>query len=163
MAHWKPRTDKIGPGEHLGRRLFDTPALVGAFDQEPRHKLKLAHFLEKRPGCEISLDRLGETSIDKRVCRYLGQRAIKAAGDFKDPKQFNGWAVVHFKFLRQPPHGGPPISVVPCPIQGFDLDENIYHADALAEKRSYYEMATQLFSLFSEHGSTHDYNQSELA
>ncbi|MGA2833526.1 MAG: hypothetical protein ABSE55_10695 [Terracidiphilus sp.] len=157
MALWKPNTDKIGPNEHIGRRLFDKPQLIGALDQKPGHRLRLEHFLEKRGDCETSLDRMGQSNIDKRVRNYVGQRAVKAAGDFKEPKQFNGWRVIHFKFLRQPPHGGSPFSVVPSPIDGTDLDENIYHAHALWEGRDYYDMATQLFCLFIEHGITEPY------
>jgi hypothetical protein len=157
MALWKPNTDKIGPNEYLGRRLFDKPQLMGALDQRPKLRLRLEHFLEKRGDCETSLDRMGQQSVDKRVRNYVGQRAIKAAEGFREPRQFNGWRVIHFKFLRQPPHGGSPVSVIPSPIEGIDLDENIYHAHTLRDGRSYYDMATQLLCLFLEHGSTENY------
>lgn len=157
MASWIPSTDKIGPNEQIGRRLFDKPQLIGALDQKPRNHLRLEHFLEKRDGGETSLDRMGQSSIDKRVRNYVGQRAIKAAGSFKEPRQFNGWQVIHFKFLRQPPYGGSPVLVVPSPIEGTDLDENIYHAHAVPDGRTYYDMAIQLLCLFLEHGKAEHY------
>jgi hypothetical protein len=159
MALWIPNTDKIGPNEHLGRRLFDKPQLIGALDQRPRHRLRLGHFLEKRDGGETSLDRMGESCVNKGVRSYLAQRAIKAAEKFREPQQFNGWTVIHIKILRKPPHGTP-ISVEPFPITAPELDEldkNIYHAHALPEGRSYNDMAFQLFWLFSEHGRTEYY------
>jgi hypothetical protein len=47
--------------------------------------------------------------------------------------------------------------VVPSAIPGEALDENIFHAHVLPEGRDYYEMATQLFCLFSEHGKAEHY------
>jgi hypothetical protein len=162
MAPWNPNTDKTGPNEHIGRRLFDRPQLIGALDQKPRHRLGLGHFLDKREGGETSLDRMGQSGIDKRVRGYLVPRAIQAAGKFMEPRQFNGWSVVHIKILTQPPHGGPSVTVVPSPIPGIALDENIYHAHVRPDQRDYYEMATQLFCLFSEHGKP-DYYRHELS
>jgi hypothetical protein len=164
MALWNPNTDKIGTNEYLGRRLFDKPQLIGALDQKPRHRLRLEHFLEKRDGGETSLDRMGESCVNKGVRTYLAQRAIKAAGKFRELRQFNGWTVIHIKILRKPPHGTP-ISVVPSPITTAELDaldNNIYHAHALPEERSYNDMAFQLFWLFSEHGKT-EYYKHELS
>jgi hypothetical protein len=164
MALWKPNTAEIGPNEHIGRRLFDRPQLIGALDQKPRHRLRLDHFLEKRDGGETSLDRMGESCVNKGVRTYLAQRAIKSAGKFREPRQFNGWTVIHIRILRKPPHGAP-VSVVPSPKTTAELDEldkNIYHAHALPEGRNYNEMAFQLFWLFSEHGST-EYYKHELS
>jgi hypothetical protein len=165
MALWTPSTDKIGPNEHLGRRLLDKPQLIGALDQKPKYQLRLEHFLEKRGAGEVSLDRVGQSNVDKRVCRYLAERAIKAAGSFREPRQFKGWAVAHAKILRQPPLGAPHISVVPSPKAATELDEleeNIYHADALPGGRSPYDMAAQLLWLFQEHGRT-EYYKHELS
>lgn len=165
MALWKPDSDKIGPNEHLGRRLLDKPQLIGALDQPPGRQLRLEHFLEKRGAGEVSLDRMGQSSVDKRVCAYLGQRAARAARSFKEPRQFSGWAVAHAKKLRQPPHGAPPVLIVPSPIVATeleDLDKNIFHADALPEQRSPYDMAVQLLWIFSEHGKT-EYYKHELS
>jgi hypothetical protein len=161
MAPWTPNADQIGPNEQIGRRLFDKPQLVGALDQKPRDRLRLEHFLEKRDGGETSLDRMGQSSVDKGVRNYLAQRAIKAATKFREPRQFNGWRVIHIKFLRKPPHGSP-VSVVPSPITAAaldDLDKNIYHSHALPDGRPYYEMAEHLFWLFSEHGRAEQYRQ----
>ncbi len=159
MAPWIPNADNVGPNEQIGRRLFDKPQLIGALDQKPGHRLRLEHFLEKRDGGEISLDRMGQSSIDKRVRGYLAQRAIRAAGKFREPRRFNGWAVAHIKTLRRPPHGTP-VLVVPSPQTSPELDEldkNLYHAHVLPEGRNYYDMATHLFCLFFEHGKTESY------
>src|ERR1022692_3015608 len=91
---WTPQSDKpVGPNEHVGRRLFAEPSLVGAQGQKPIGRLNLRHFEEKRDGL-VSLDRLGRTSIENSIVGYLRPRAERVGTTFRPPKAFNGWAVL---------------------------------------------------------------------
>jgi hypothetical protein len=151
MARWLPDVEQIGTNEHLGRRLFDEPTLIGAQDQTPSDRLRLNHFMEKRDGGMVSFDRMGQSGIDKRVRGYLVPRATSAAKNFKQPTQFKGWAVIKVKTLKHPPYGDP-VPVVPSPIVGEGEAENIYHAHAIPGRMDFYQMALHLQYLFSEHG-----------
>ena len=139
MARWTP--DDSGPiasSEHIGRRLFDEPKLSGAPDQKPYSGLQIGHFIEKR-GSEFSLDRLGKTSIDKRVVRYLMSRCEYAARSFQHEKKFNGWAycasnrllkdtswTIHASGIRARDENG-----VELPWSDDQIGENRYHAHVL--------------------------------
>ena len=86
MARWQPVIDQqIGSNEHLGRRLFDEPSLAGAEDQRPFTGILIDHFLEKRDDGQVSLDRLGQSSVDKRVQNHLLPLAHNAATRFRPP------------------------------------------------------------------------------
>jgi hypothetical protein len=152
MGRWEPDAKNIGPNEHLGRRLFGEPLLIGAQDQVPPNRLRLDHFMEKRDKGEVSLDRMGQSGIDKRVRNYLMPRALRAAQGFKEPKLFLGWAVAKVKTLTKPPHGEP-VELVASPIAGAEPEDNVYHAHAIPGSRDYYHMALHLLYLFSEHGT----------
>jgi hypothetical protein len=156
MALWKPHSSHpIGQNEHLGRRLFDEPALAGAHDQKPIPRLDLRHFEEKRDG-QVSLDRLGRTSVEKAVVGYLRPRCDRAGTRFRPPKAFNGWAVLTARKFGSPP--APPgwaLTVVASPENGADLDENIYHAHvSTPPNKDNYSMALHLRHLFEAHGTT---------
>jgi hypothetical protein len=84
MARWDPPAN-VGDNEHVGRRLFDEPLLVGARDQPSFSGLLLSHF-ETR-GDEYLLDRLGKSSVDRRVGAYLMPKAEAAGHTFRNPKR----------------------------------------------------------------------------
>ena len=136
MARWTPKDNQpVGANEHIGRRLFDEPKLVGATDQPSFQGLDLRNF-EVRDDREFSVDRVGQSSCDRRVLRYLTPRANDAAKKFREPKTFNGWVVLRATNLTKP-HGWP---LVASPDFGQsaqggaakwadeDLTQNRYHA-----------------------------------
>lgn len=164
MALWSPKsTDPVGPNERIGRRLFDQKQLSGAQDQKrPPNVFELYHFEERRDAGDISVDRLGKTGIDRRVCNYVERRAIFAASSFKPARKFIGWAVVSAKALQRPAQG-PSLLVTPSPLIASDeneLLENKYHAHIERPSRYQpYEMAMHLKTIFErnyhfEAGST---------
>jgi hypothetical protein len=126
----------------LGRRLFDEPLLAGALDQKPFAGLPFSHFEERRDG-EVSLDRLGQSSVDRRVINYLRPLANQAAASFQTPKQFNGWSVLRAHFLTKPPRGEA-VTVIPSPITGSENVANIYHAHVSPGSKDRYFMALHL-------------------
>ncbi|MGA2940173.1 MAG: hypothetical protein ABSF52_24190 [Syntrophobacteraceae bacterium] len=150
---WRPQNNEdVGPNEHIGRRIFDEPPLVGARDQKPLERLSIQHF-EDKDG-EVSLDRLGRTGIDKGVVGYLRRRADKAGTKFRRTKAFRGWAVLTARKFGSPP--APPghaLSVIASPVHGDDLDENIYHAYVVDPRKDRYIMALYLRELFENHGT----------
>jgi hypothetical protein len=152
MARWVPETDKpIGSNEHLGRRLFDEPLLAGAEDQKPFAGLHFSHFEEKRDG-KVSLDRLGQSSIDRKVLNYLRPLANCFAASFQPPKQFNGWSVIRAYILSHPPRGEA-VSVIPSPETGPEHMANIYHAHVVPGSMDSYIMALHLRQLFADYGN----------
>ena len=133
MVRWTP-TASIGKNEHVGRRLFDEPALLGATDQPPIMRLLLTNFEETRSD-EYSLDRLGASSVDRKVLRYLMPRALAAANAYTKPKAFDGWAWVPARKLMEA-EKKPDLMVVASPIPEDptllekDLNGNRFHAHA---------------------------------
>lgn len=150
---WTPQSNQpVGQNEHIGRRIFDEPSLVGAQDQKPLARLTIRHF-EDRDG-EVSLDRLGRTSIEKAVVQYLLTRADRAGEKFSYLKVFHGWAVLTARKFGSPP--APPghaLSVIASPENGNDLDANIYHAHVADPQKDRYVMALHLRELFVTHGT----------
>jgi hypothetical protein len=153
MARWAPAADQpIGNTERIGRRLFDEPLLAGAGDQKTFAGLDLRNFEETRSR-EVSLDRLGRSGIDKAVIRYLQPRAVAAGTKFRTAKQFAGWAFLPARDLSQSRSGFGATSLVPSPIEGQDLEENVYHAHVLKpEGMHHYIMALHLRHLFATYG-----------
>jgi hypothetical protein len=152
MALWQPAIDQpIGSNEYLGRRLFDEPLLAGAQDQEPFPGLDLNHFLEKRDG-EVSLDRLGQSGVDRRVVNYLRPMAGNAGGRFRPPKRFDGWSVLKAHHLSNPRRGDA-ASVVPSPLPGPEPEANIYHAHVEPGSNNPFQMALHLRHLFTAYGT----------
>jgi hypothetical protein len=125
MARWEPPAN-VGINEHVGRRLFDEPMLVGAAGQPSFSGLLLSHFEETR-GDEYSLDRLGKSSVDKRVTSYLTPRADAAGLTFRKPKAFNGWAVLPARELVNA-RRAPRCEVIASPIDEPEPNDNKYHA-----------------------------------
>ena len=155
MARWTP-TSKIGKHEHIGRRLFDEPMLVGTKNQKSFEGLDLRNFEDTRDK-QTSLDRLGRTGVDNRIVRYLQPLAEAASLKFIHPKSFNGWAVLSAHRLENPPKGKHTFPVVSSPITGTELDENIYHAHVVRPDSidDYYTMALYLRALFTKYGNVH--------
>lgn len=152
MARWKPRGDEpVGGNEHIGRRLFDEPMLVGALNQRPFAGLDLRHFQETRD-LEFSVDRLGRSGIEKPK-NYLRPRAEAAGQKFARPKAFNGWAVLRARQLECPPVGAA-LPVIASPVTGGGLDdENPYHAHLLLPAVGDYHTALHLRNLFGTYGN----------
>lgn len=135
MGRWNP-DNQIGPGEQIGRRLFDEPKLSGAPDQNPFVGLDLRNFMETRDDAEFSLDRLGRGNIEVQVLSYLKPRAEQLA-TAKRAKQFNGWAPLTMKELAS---GKNSFTVFASAIKAKDaegnelpwsdqqMEENRYHA-----------------------------------
>lgn len=152
MASWTPPADQtIGPNEQLGRRLFAEPLLSGAVDQRQFRGLDLRNFQEKRDR-EYSLDRLGRSNVERAVIKYLQPRAINAAQSFREPKSFDGWAVLRARELTAA-KVGKHVEIFASPVRGQGMEENIYHAHALRpETTDEYSFALHLRNLFASYG-----------
>jgi hypothetical protein len=153
MAIWRPRADEpIASNEHLGRRLFDEPMLAGVQTQPNYQGLLVRHFQEKRDR-EFSLDRLGRSSVDRRVTSYLAPKANVAGQTMSPAKPFHGWAVLRAGVLLNPP-SGTPYPLTPSPVAGSELVENIYHAHLiLPEGNDDMAIALRLRWLFTSKGT----------
>jgi hypothetical protein len=150
MPPWIPPIDQVGPDEHIGRRLFDEPMLVGAKDQKSLRGLDVRHFEEAR-GNEFSVDRLGRSSVDRSAVRCLRPLADAHGRSFRRAKTFNGWIVLRARNLQKPARGAP-LPVVPSPEE-----HNRYHAhvdtqklfEAEQESERHYFIALHLRELFA--------------
>jgi hypothetical protein len=153
MARWNPQSeDPVGKNEHVGRRLFNEPLLVGAQNHSHFAGLDLRNFEETRDR-EFSLDRLGRSGVENVVVRYLRPRADAAGEKFTPPKPINGWAVLRVRQLENPPKGSLGLAVIASPITGIEVNENIYHAHVvLPQSPDHYFMALHLRNLFSTYG-----------
>jgi hypothetical protein len=155
MALWNP-SDAVGRNEHIGRRLFERQELAGALDQNrPAKTFDLYHFEEHRDR-EVSLDRLGASSVDRKVCSYLKPRAHESSSLFKEPRSFMGWAVVRAQHLEKPDKGPSlPVIASPIPGNGDDLAANRYHAHvempAAFDSFHHYLTAMHLKTIFERH------------
>lgn len=157
MARWVPASERVGPDEHVGRRLFDEPMLAGGQGQPRFAGLDLRNFEEKRDR-EFSLDRLGRQSIDKSAVGYLLPRATAAGARFMSPKTFSGWAVLRARQLENPPVGlgrYGKFPVIASPERGDGLLENIYHAHIVTPDVDNYSKALHLRQLYAHYGSVH--------
>ncbi|MGA2366877.1 MAG: hypothetical protein ABSG12_15470 [Steroidobacteraceae bacterium] len=143
----------VGPQEPIGRRLFDEPDLVGAKDQKPKKEyLDLRHFEERRSPIEVSFDRLGERSIDKKVLNFLAPLCRRQGDAFAKRKKFGGWTWIQSTQLANPPRGTR-FPVVPSPIllnQPADPEHNPYHAHTTGQET--HSVALHLQYLFSKYG-----------
>jgi hypothetical protein len=123
MARWEPGpSEPIGPAEHVARRIFDEPQLVGATDQKPFAGLLDIRIFEETRGDEFLVDRMGKTSVDKRVKAYLKPLAEAAGQNFQRPKRFDGWATAPSMRVSSPARGAP------IPLVASPGDGNPYHA-----------------------------------
>jgi hypothetical protein len=155
MARWIPQTQGIESNEHVGRRLFDEPMLVGAKDQTSFKGLLSRHFEETR-GDEFSVDRLGRTSIDKSVVRYIRPLADAAGKSFHAVKRFDGWAVLPAHRLAKAK--GTPLPVIPSPLPDNPYHAHVLTADLLkseSENIRHYHIALHLRQVFIDHGTVH--------
>jgi hypothetical protein len=156
MARWIPPSDRVDRNEHIGRRLFDEPMLVGAQDQKSFRGLLLRHFEERRDD-RFSVDRLGRSGVDGAVVKYLQPLAEASGNTFHTPKRFDGWAVLRAHQLGNSTRGTP-LSVV-----AFPENDNPYHAhiethqllESEPEPLRHYHIALHLKELFSAKGSLH--------
>jgi hypothetical protein len=160
MAKWVPNAEEVGPGETVGRRLFDQPSLVGATDQKAAlRSLDYRNFEDDRDG-EVSLDRLGKGNPEKATMRYLTSRA-EAAGKARTPsKTFDGWTAIKVKKLVE--HKNLKLAIVASPLSGLrpelgqenDLSANIFHCHVSAlDNTDPYFFALHLQALFEKHGT----------
>jgi hypothetical protein len=152
MALWNAsEVSTIGNGEHLGRRRFRQPELRGAAGQKPVDGLDTRDFIEKRDR-QVSVDRLGRSSVDRKVLRYLNPRAEIHGLSLK--REFLGWACIQAgKFTADASKRG--YSIEASPITGAEESgSNNYHAhincpDAYDELHA----ALYLKDIFFKHGS----------
>ena len=155
MALWKPN-ETVGKNESIGRRLFHREGLRGAKDQTlPANGFPLYHFEDTRDG-EISLDRLGATSVDRKVKWYLTPRCHHVATSMAGKPKFQGWAVAKARAFQTPAKGRP-LPILPSPIAeeaGKEFSENIFHAHVeRPASHDALEMALRLQYIFER-----DYN-----
>ncbi len=148
---WDPKTDPIGKNEHIGRRLFDEPMLMGAHDQPSFRGIDYRHFqVIPADAGKLSMDRLGQTGIDNRAKNYLKPRAENAGATRRPPKQFNGWAHVRARILEEGWHGAR-FPAVPSPVEGNGLEANTHHAHIDIEGDKEFA-ALRLRELFTNRG-----------
>ena len=160
MAKWTP-PPVVGNNEHVGRRLFDEPMLAGAKEQPSFQGLLLSHFEETR-GDEYSLDRLGNSGIDRRVVGYLRPRADAAGKTSRKPKRFDGWAALRAQELVQA-RKPPTLSVISSPVVAPDPNDNIYHAHVCRPAATTpHLMALHLRHLFSAYGNVERIRRRQL-
>ena len=66
-ARWVPEyNDQIAKQEYIGRRLFYRRKLKGS-SKTKSSGFDLTHFEESRDEGNVSVDRLGKTSFDKKI------------------------------------------------------------------------------------------------
>jgi hypothetical protein len=148
---WVPPAN-IEPNEHIGRRLFDEPLLIGSASQPSYEGLLVTHFEETR-GVDYSVDRLGRSSIDRRVVAYLRPRAEAAGKTFRKPKTFNGWAVLPARELTKV-RKRPGLTLQASPVSDPEPLDNRYHAHVVRPADlDATLMALYLRHLFITHGS----------
>lgn len=153
MARWQAPRDKVGPNEQVGRRLFEEPLLRGATNQPSFSGIQLNHFLDKRSR-ELSLDRMGQSSLDRKVVRFLEPRAKAHGQSFSKPQEFSGWARVAAKEITQPRVGTNAMPVMPSPIDEPEPNDNPYHAHLeRPEGMEPYAAALHLRHIFTTYGS----------
>jgi hypothetical protein len=150
MALWKPNAATVAGSEFIGRRLFERPGLKGAEDQKrPAKTFELYHF--ENNDREVSVDRLGQTSVDGKVKKtYLNARGHYAA-TLMHKREFHGWAVTQAKIVQSPPSSYP---ILPSPIAQVGMEpltENNFHAHIeMPDRLSPYEMAVILKHIFEK-------------
>jgi hypothetical protein len=134
--------------------LFNEP-LLSTKGQRPFVGLQVSHFEEKRDA-QVSVDRMGRSSVETSVLKYLAPRVV-ASGDRRTPRRsFDGWAVIKVKDLTAE-YKGHRLSIVSAPIAGESPEENPYHAHILLQPGSTaagdpYFLALHLRNLFEKYG-----------
>jgi hypothetical protein len=149
MARWIPDpAQPIGHKEQIGRRIFPKQALKAASSQPASAALfTVSDFEESRGACDVSVDRLGQTGIDKRVCTLLAPMA-QAAAAARQNVSFHGWAVALAEDISRP-RKGQAIPVVSSPTPEMPpLPANPYHAHIDGTGWNHYVLAVYLHSIF---------------
>ncbi len=150
MALWKPNATTVAGSEFIGRRLFERQGLKGAKDQKRPDKIfELYHF--ENSDREVSVDRLGQTSVDGKVKKtYLNPRGHYAA-TLMHKREFHGGAVTQAKIVQSPPNCYP---ILPSPMGQVGVEpltENNFHAHIeMPSRLSTYEMAVVLKHIFEK-------------
>ncbi|WP_337660334.1 hypothetical protein [Anderseniella sp. Alg231-50] len=120
-------------------------------NQTSYNGIELHHSTEKRDK-EFSLDRLGRIGIEKKVVRFVSQRAFAAGGKFDKPREFNGWAVVRVSELLKA-RQQPKLLLVSSPVKNPEPDDNPYHAHAIiTQDMTPHLAALHLRHIFTKHG-----------
>jgi len=156
MALWDPSRDtKIGDVEHLGRRRFKRPQLIGFSDQAQKHELTYLDFLDSRDP-NLSVDRLGKNGVDSKVKDRLRNLAAVNAEARRPKVEFIGWASVQAKkFLNEAQKVG--YSIKPDPIPGTLEEQNEFHAVISCPAHiDRTHVALYLYHLFTKHGDVID-------
>lgn len=159
---WDPEGKPLGPQERVGRRLFDLPELVGATEDQYFGSVKVTQFWDKHTG-EVSLDRLGRSSVEPKVRTYLVPRAEDLGASFKPKRRFDGWAHIKAQDLS---HAKWPPRVVINASPVFrkegedDVKENIYHAH-IDRPEDAYILASHLRNLFENSGDIETYRAAD--
>lgn len=118
---WTPgKNQPLSDKEALGRRLFGDEVLNKETTGKGRAgSVRIDHFIESRPGYDLSVDRLGVNAPDQDVLSQvglLGKQHSETLG-----KKFAGWAVFIAKHAMSAPHS---LKIDPTP-----QEDNKYHAD----------------------------------
>ena len=92
--HFGPRQVVSGQPSTLAVASSTNQCFAGPAGQPSYSGLLLRHFEEKRDD-KVSLDRVGASSFDPAVVRYLVVRATADGKKFNKPKSFDGWAVAY--------------------------------------------------------------------
>jgi hypothetical protein len=154
MALWNAKeSTTIGASEHLGRRRFGHPELRGAAGQQEDIVPHWRDFLEKRDR-RISIDRLGHSSVDKKVLRYLRPLAEEQGKKFKPERKFLGWSYIRAAQLKlYGERKGYEVHASPT----AEPDRNDYHAHIVPpDEVDNDHAAAYLCTIFADHGAIHD-------
>jgi hypothetical protein len=126
---WNPSATNISDKEIIGRRAFGDEAFI------PSPQGQLVHYLvfyDSRFQTDLSVDRLGGSSVEDRVRRFLTPHAVHH-GETRLPKQqFHGWAQIPVKKLKK-------IKIAPSPkgdknkLDDLSDPYNPYHADIVRD------------------------------
>lgn len=137
---WRPPKDQqVSDKEIIGRRLFGGDYFLKQSSSHGKAGgFKLDRFIETRPGCDLSVDRMGLKTANAEVISILLRDCEKHACDLG--KVFSGWAALPVANIRGKPHY---LEVKPTPILGV----NEYHADVLTAAMDKRERNRAAFAL----------------
>lgn len=146
MARWVPGpAAPIGQNERIGRRLCNEGWLE-QYKAPTRMGLAPTNF-EPEDG-ELSVDRLGQTGVDKRVAKLLWSEAERLFAQRNPPQEFQGWVYATASRLM------PRRAIQPSPTAS-----NPYHAHLVAPVTPGLRadlVALELKDLFERHGVLRD-------
>jgi len=153
---WNAPPDRVDGNERIGRRLFDEPMLRGTAGQKPFAGLQINHFMETR-SADVSLDRLGATSLHPKTIEFLTPRAVEAGKKFQKPVKFDGWAhIVAKELARGRTKDQPQVEVVASPVDEPEPGDNPYHAHVVRPNDiTAYYFALHLRQMFTTSGDVY--------